>query len=423
MENEHLMSVCDRILEPLFPRFCKHLKTGGELATTAYGTFLAMVIAAPALILVLLHYMFFDRNVLNFLRDPAFLICIPYLIGWALSTFAVSRALLLVPKLLRDVEEAVKTNNIDLGISIHARFVRRVIHENRLLTALIFSLIAISAYAWFFNHYLRNYFEVLIMRPLVFISAIYTSLAVFPRTFLWTSRVATYILCGLVELRSLTKDLTDKVLKLISRMDLGNETRNIYAICRCVVTISGYFKRITDFAVWGSFMWTLGLTVLIPLVCFALGETVPLLYGLLVAAVFYALGISFYIVPRRTFNLFVSSVRKKLVNAIEEFEENALKELAAHEVPDGSFMRLVRSYIVLDHLRRRISAIMPDVKPSPSKYYIIIRIPLPMISIILSEVIREASARDFTGTLLEILLRVLRELLMMFLRTEHLASY
>lgn len=423
MENEHYASICDKTLDLLLPRFCRHLQTRGELATTIYGISLAMAIAAPALILVLLHYILFDRNVVHVLHDPSFLICIPYVIGWALSTFAVSRALLLLPRLLRDVEEVVRATNISLGKPIHVRFVQRVVHENKLLTTLIFLLITTSAYAWFFNHYLRNYFEALVMRPLVFTSVIYTSTLVFLRTSLWTSRVATYILGGLVELRSMVKDLTNRVLELISKPDPGDGARNIYAIYECVAMVSVPFKRITDFAVWGSFMWTVGLTLIIPMVCFALGEPVPLLYGLLTAVVFYALGILFYVIPKRAFNLFVKSVKKKLVNVIEEFEKCALKELTARETLDESLARLIRSYIVLDHVKRRISAMMPDMKPSLNKYYIMIRIPLPIISVALSQVVREAFTQGSTGTLLEALLKVLRELLMMFLQATYLVNY
>lgn len=415
MENEDILSVCDETLNLVFPRFCRHLQARGELGTTIYGMLLALAIATPALILVLVHYILFDKDIVHFLYDPSFLIIFPYVIGWALSTFAVSRAFLLVPRLLRDVEKAVKTINIDLGNPIHVRFVRRVIHENKLFTVLIFLMIAISAYTWFFNHYLRNYFEILITRPLIFISVIYFSSVVFPRTFLWTSRVATYILSGPVEIRSLIKDLTDRVLKLISGTNLDNDARNIYAICKCVTSVSVSFRKIVDFAVWGSFIWIIGLSIIIPMVCFALGEPVPLLYGLLIAAIFYVLGILFYLIPKRTFNLFVKNVKKKLMNVIEEFEENTLKELAVHETLDDSLAHLVRSYIVFDYVIRRVSTVIPDVKPSPSKYYIMTRIPFPIISVILSEVIRDVPGQELAGTTLETLLRVLRELLAAFL--------
>lgn len=411
MKNGHDNLIHDKIIEFIFPGFYKVLANRKESYVVLYGLFQATLIALPALVAVVLQYTLIDKDIVGLLRAPAFLIFFEYLFGWGLSVLAVGRALNVIPSILKQIDQVVdKIDPSNERSSCYVNFMKAVVHNSLPTTLVFLVLILVSAYSWFFNHYLKRYSEVLLAKPLLLASTIFYSTIAFLRTFIWIARIATYIVVGTLTLRKIIRTLKYRIHGVISSMRPTCQPVHVYSVFIRLSFLSRLFRELVDFAVWGSFMWIMGITIIIPLLCLTFAELVPLYYGFVIGVVFYLIGALFHLMPKREFGTLVKYTKMDLAKVVENLEENTIDKLLASDNSAYALIDQMRSYILLQHLRQRLYASIPDVKPSISRYYILSKIPFPVISLLVSSMLKELFTYE-SITLIELLLNVLEKML------------
>lgn len=403
--------IYDKLIELVFPGFHKIISKGDLHKAVLYGLLLAVLVALPALVSVIIQYIFIENNTTGLWKEPGFLIVFPYLIGWGLSVLAVGRAFIVIPSALEELDQIIDAIDSNRNRpSYCTSFIETVIRNSMVDTIVFLILFIIPAYLWFFNHYLKKNLEILMEKPFLLGSVIIYSTIIFPRTFIWTARIAAYILVGTRSFKRITLSLKHHIHEVILGTCLMCKPSEIYNISTRLLSLTQHLNKFVDFAVWGSFMWTLGLSILLPLLYLVFEEVVPIYYGFITAIILYLIGILFYLIPKRASNSLIEFVRRDLMMAIEKFEEKTVSTLLTSDIYEQTMVDHMRSYILLQHLRQKLNTIIPPVKPTPNRYYKIFKVPLPLITLIVSNTIRHYHSYEFTE-MIELLLKLLREMI------------